>query len=63
MEASTLKKVLFWILLGSLFALAACASPEPWWKGKPYSQMTPAEQEEQDPEFWFFWKTRRGLGN
>ena len=62
MEASTLKKVLFWILLGSLFALAACASPEPWWKGKPVSQMTPAEREEQDPTFWKMWGHLHGLG-
>jgi hypothetical protein len=25
--------------------------------------MTPAQQQEQDPEFWFFWGTEHGLGN
>jgi hypothetical protein len=62
MEAATFKKVLFCILLGGLLLVAACASPEPWWKGKPWSQMTPAEQEEQDPMFWPVWEERRGLG-
>jgi|WetSurMetagenome_2_1015567.scaffolds.fasta_scaffold235659_3 hypothetical protein len=60
---SALKKVMFWIFLGGLLLLAACASPEPWYKGKPRSQMTPAERAEQDPEFWFFWGTEHGLGN
>jgi hypothetical protein len=73
MEASTLKKVIFLALLGGLLLVAGCTtaeplwkagpvSTEPWWKGKPYSQMTPAEREEQDPEFWFFWGTEHGLG-
>ncbi len=62
MKASTLKKIMFWIFLGGLLLGAACASSEPWWKGKPWSQMTPAEQEEQDPTFWFFWGTEHGVG-
>jgi hypothetical protein len=41
----------------------ACTSTEPWWKGKPPSQMTPAEQEEQDPEFWPMWMRLHGIGN
>jgi hypothetical protein len=63
MLVSSLKKVIFWIFLGGLLSLAACASPEPWWKGKPYSQMTPAEREEQDPNFWWMWGHLHGLGN
>jgi hypothetical protein len=74
MEASTLKKVIFLFLLGGLLLLTGCttaeplwkagpASPGPWWQGKPWSQMTPAEQEEQgNPEFWFFWATEHGIG-
>lgn len=55
------------LLASALLLVAACttaeplwkarpASTEPWWQGKPISQMTPAEREEQDPEFWYFWK-------
>jgi ABC-type glycerol-3-phosphate transport system substrate-binding protein len=62
MNFSSLKEVIFWILLGGLLLVAACASPEPWWQGKPISEMTPAEREEQDPTFWFFWATEHGLG-
>ncbi len=74
MGASLFKKIIFLILLGSLLVVAACTttaepiwkagpvSTEPWWKGKPVSQMTPAEREEQDPEFWFFWGHLHGLG-
>jgi hypothetical protein len=32
-----------------------------WWKGKPTSQMTSAELEEQDPEFWRMWEDLRGV--
>jgi hypothetical protein len=63
MKASTLKKIMFWIFLGGLLLVAACASPEPWYKGKPWSQMTPEEQQEQDPNFWWMWGHLRGLGN
>lgn len=63
MDISLFKKVMFRIFLGGLLLVAACASPEPWYKGKPLSQMTPAERQEQDPEFWFFWGTEHGLGN
>jgi hypothetical protein len=63
MEASTFKKVTLSILLGSLLLVAACASPEPWWKGKPWSQMTPAERQEQaDPNFWPMYGHLHGLG-
>ena len=44
------------ILASGLLSVVACTSTQPWWKGKPVSQMTPAELEEQDPEFWYFWK-------
>jgi hypothetical protein len=53
------------LLASALLRVAACASTtstEPWWKGKPVSQMAPAEREEQDPEFWFFWGHLHGLG-
>jgi hypothetical protein len=63
MKMSSLKKVIFLVSIAGLLQVAACASPEPWWKDKPYSQMTPAQQQEQDPEFWFFWGTEHGLGN
>jgi hypothetical protein len=62
MEASTLKRVMFWILLGGLLLVAACVTTEPWWQGKPLSQMTPAEQEEQDPMFWPMYGHLHGLG-
>jgi hypothetical protein len=62
MEASILKKVMFWILLVGLLWVAACASPEPWWQGKPLSQMTPAERQEQDPMFWPMYGHLHGLG-
>ncbi len=63
MDISLFKKVMFLVLLGALLMAAACASPTPWWKGKPYSQMTPAEREEQDPTFWKMWGHLHGLGN
>ena len=62
MIVASLKRIMFLVLLAGLLLVAACASPTPWWKNKPYSQMTPAEQQEQDPEFWFFWGTEHGLG-
>jgi hypothetical protein len=61
MEASVFKKIIFLILLGSLLVLAACTSTQPW-KGKPRSQMTPAELEEQDPMFWTMYGHLHGLG-
>jgi hypothetical protein len=63
MDVSPFKKVMFLVLLGSLLFVSACASPEPWWKGKPVSQMTPAEREEQDPTFWKMWGHLHGLGD
>jgi hypothetical protein len=62
MKISWLKKVIFWSFLSGLLLVAACASPTPWWKGKPWSQMTPAEREEQDPTFWKMWGHLHGLG-
>ncbi len=50
------KKFTFWIWLSGLVLVAACSSTQPWWKGKPITQMTPAELEEQDPELWPMWK-------
>jgi hypothetical protein len=61
MKVSTFKKAVCWIfLVGILLVVAACSSTEPWWKGKPVSQMTPAELEEQDIEFWPMWKNMYG---
>ena len=73
MKASRLKKVIFLFLLGGLLLVTGCTtaqpfwkagpvSTEPWWKGKPWSKMTPAERAEQDPQFWFFWATEHGIG-
>ena len=62
MKASTFQEVIFWLVLGLLLAVAACKTTEPWWKGKPISQMTPAELEEQDPTFWKMWGHLHGLG-
>ncbi len=65
MKASFVKKTMLLFLVCSLLRVVACASTtstEPWWKAKPVSQMTPAEQEEMDPEFWFFWGHLHGLG-
>ena len=67
MKRPLVKKITLMIFLGGLLWVAACTtaepiwraqpgSTEPWWQGKPVSQMTPAEREEQDPEFWYFWK-------
>jgi hypothetical protein len=49
------------LLLGSLFVAAACSTGGVS-TGKATSQLTPAEQEEQNPEFWRIWEERRGLG-
>ena len=47
-----IKKAVCLISLGGLLLLvAAGSSMEPWWKGKPFSKMTPAELEAQDPIF------------
>ncbi len=63
MAGLSFKKAVCWIcLFDLLLVVAACTSTEPWWKGKPVSQMTPAEQEEQDPTFWKMWGSLHGLG-
>jgi hypothetical protein len=49
------------LLLNGLLVVAACATGT-FSQSKPTSQLTPAEQEEQDPEFWRMWEERRGLG-
>ena len=57
---------MFLLLTCALLRVVACAattSTEPWYKSKPVSQMTPAELEERDPEFWFYWGHLHGLGN
>ncbi len=61
MAGLLLKKVTFLMWLSGLVLAAACAAAQPWWKGKPITQMTPAEREEQDPEFWRMWQDRRGI--
>jgi hypothetical protein len=74
MDVSFFKKVIILLLLGGLLLVAGCTtaepfwkagpvSTEPWWKGKPWTQMTPAEQQEQDPTFWKMYGHLHGLGN
>jgi hypothetical protein len=53
------KKVTFWIWLSALVLVSACSTGS-WWKAKPISQMTPAELEERDIEFWPMWKELHG---
>jgi hypothetical protein len=63
MAGSHFKKAVCWIFLGGLLLLvAACSTAQPWWQGKPITQMTPAELEEQDPTFWKMWGGLHGLG-
>jgi hypothetical protein len=67
------KRLVRLILAGALLGVMSCttaepvwkagpSSTEPWWQNKPVSQMTPAEREEQDPQYWFFWGHLHGLG-
>jgi hypothetical protein len=74
MDVSLFKKVIILLLLGGLLLLTGCTtaepfwkagsvSTEPWWKGKPWTEMTPAEQQEQDPTFWKMYGHLHGLGN
>jgi hypothetical protein len=66
MEASPLKQAITVLMMLFLLWVAACASTtstEAWWKGKPRSQMTAAELEEQDPEFWTMWRNLHGVGS
>lgn len=58
-----LKKFLFLILLCLTLWVAACVSTGSQGGSKPVSQMTPAEQAEQDPNFWPEWGHLHGLGN
>ncbi len=53
--------VLCGILLSSPLVMAAC-SRAAISQDKATMQLSPAEQEEQDPEFWKLWEERRGLG-
>lgn len=60
MTHSPFKEVLGWLLLTSLLFLAACS---PLTTSKPYSQITPVEkQQQEDPLYWDFMKTKSGLG-
>jgi len=53
--------ILSGLLLSSLTVVSACSTGT-LSKGKETSHLTPAEQEEQNPEFWRIWEERRGLG-
>ena len=60
MEASPLKQAMTVLMFLFLLWVVACSTGAP-----PKSQptvLTPAQQEEQDPEFWRIWQERRGLG-
>lgn len=60
MHWSYLKAAAAWLLLSALALLLACSTGTAP-KSRP-TALTPAEQEEQDPEFWRMWQERRGLG-
>jgi hypothetical protein len=73
MDISPFTKIVFLLLLGSLLLMTGCTTAQPfwktgpsysgaWWQGKPYSQMTPAERQEQDPTFWKMYGHLHGLG-
>jgi hypothetical protein len=49
------------LFFGSFFIVASCSTGT-LSKSKATSQLTPAEREEQNPEFWRIWEERRGLG-
>ena len=60
MANSPLQRAVVAVILILLFWVAACSTGT-----KPASQptsLTPAQQEEQNPEFWPMWEERRGLG-
>ncbi len=53
------QKVLGWVLLCSLWWVAACSTGTAIKSAAP---LTPAEQEEQDPMFWRMWGSSHGIG-
>jgi hypothetical protein len=60
MHWSYLKAAAGWLVLSALVLILACSkgiAPK-----KSPASLSPAEQEEQDPEFWRMWQERRGLG-
>ena len=60
MKVSPLKLVVSWLMLAAMVLLVACSTGT-MPKSRP-TTLTPAEQEEQDPEFWRMWQEQRGLG-
>jgi|UniRef100_A0A7C3Z8Y5 hypothetical protein len=59
MKFFSLKNLMGWSLLVSLLLVSACATGT---GGKPAYQLTPQEQEEQNPIFWQMWQDLRGVG-
>jgi hypothetical protein len=66
MEVTSFQRVMCRIIMGGILVssllLAAACSTGTFSKSKASSQLTAAEQEEQDPEFWRMWEELRGLG-
>jgi hypothetical protein len=60
MKRSGLKLAAAWLLLTALVLIPACTTGSV--PKKSAVTLTPAQQEEQDPEFWKIWEERRGLG-
>ena len=60
MKWSSVKPAVSWLLLSALVLILACSVGQAP-KSSP-APLTPAQQEEQDPEFWRIWQERRGLG-
>jgi hypothetical protein len=60
MQWSSVKSAVSWLMLSALALILACSTgtaPQ-----RSPAALTPAEQEEQDPEFWRMWQEERGLG-
>ena len=60
MKWSSAKTAASWLLLIALVLILACSTGTA--PKKSPAALTPAEQEEQDPEFWKIWQEERGLG-
>jgi hypothetical protein len=60
MKWPSAKQIAAWLLLSAQALILACSTGTAP-KSRP-TALTPAEQEEQDPEFWRMWQERRGLG-
>jgi len=60
MKVSPFKQAVGWMLLISLSLVLACSTGPP--PPSRSTALTPAHQEEQDPEFWKNWQNERGLG-